>query len=52
MDYTYDGRPRRGWMHKVYQTLVDCNALTPLLRFVQDLFTTCSYTVVQQLIKF
>ena len=32
-----DGRARRGWTHKVYYTLVDCNPLTPLLRFVLDL---------------
>jgi len=48
-DFTYDGRPRRGWMHKVYQTLVDCNTLTPLLRFVLDflynLFLHCCATV-------
>jgi len=25
-------------MHRVYYTLVDCNPLTPLLRFVLDLF--------------
>jgi len=24
------------WMHKVYYTLVDCNPVTPLLRFVLD----------------
>ena len=33
VDYTYDGRECRGWMHK----LVDCNPLTPLLQFVLDL---------------
>ena len=37
VDYTYDGLARRGWMHKVYNTLVDCNRLTSLLRFVLDL---------------
>ena len=31
--YTYDSRAHRGWMIKV---LVDCNLLTPLLRFVLD----------------
>jgi len=30
VDYTYDGSVRRGWLHKVYYTLVDCNPL-PLL---------------------
>ena len=34
VDYTYDDRARRGWMHSVYYTLVSCNRLTPLLRFV------------------
>ena len=34
VDHTYDGRARRGWMHEVYYMLVDCNPLTPLLRFV------------------
>ena len=41
----------RVWMHIVYYTSVDCNALTPL-----PLFWICcatrSYTVVQQLAKF
>jgi len=37
VDYTYDGRARRGWMHKVHYTLVDCSRLTPLLRFLLDL---------------
>ena len=32
--YTYDMQARRGWMHKVCYTLVYCNSLTPLLRFV------------------
>ena len=39
VDYTYDGRARRGWMRnaQVYYTLVDCNPLIPLLRSVLDL---------------
>ena len=37
MDYTYDGRARPGCVHKVYYTLVDCNPLTLLLRFILDL---------------
>jgi len=28
---------RRGWTHTVYYASVDCNPLTPLLRFVVDL---------------
>jgi len=32
--------------------LVDCNPVTPLLGFVLDLFSSCSYTVVQQLARF
>jgi len=52
VDYTCDGRASRGCMHKVYYTLVDCNPLTPLLRFVLDFFTMCSYSVVQKLVKF
>jgi len=34
VDHTYDGR---GWTYIVYYTSVDCNLLTPLLRFVLDL---------------
>ena len=37
MDYTYDGRVRRGWMHKVYYTSIDCNPLILLLVFLVDL---------------
>jgi len=37
VDYTYDGRMRRGWMHKVYYTSIDCNSLTPILQRVPDL---------------
>jgi len=37
------------WMHKVYYTLVDCNPVTPLLRFVLDslynLFLHCCAAV-------
>jgi len=33
VDYTYNGRARRGWMH----TLLYCDRLTPLLRFVLKL---------------
>jgi len=37
VDYMYDDQARRGWIHSVYYTLVDCNLLTLLLRFVVDL---------------
>ena len=33
---------RRGWAHIVYYTSVDCNPLTPLLRFVLDLLHRCA----------
>ena len=36
VDYTCDGRARRGWMHKNYYTLVDCNPVASLLQFVLD----------------
>ena len=36
VEYSYDGRERRGRIHCAH-TLVDCNPLTPLLRFVLDL---------------
>jgi len=49
VDYTYDSRARRSWMHKVYYTLVDCNHLTPFLRFVlgllYNLFLNCRTAV-------
>ena len=35
--HLYDDQARRGWIHSVYYTLVDCNLLTLLLRFVVDL---------------
>jgi len=45
VDCTYEGRARRGWMHKVYYTFVDSNPLTALFRFVLDflynLFLRC-----------
>ena len=48
-----DGRARRGWMHKVYYTLVKCNLLPPLyLDLFLFRYTTCSDTVVKQLAKF
>jgi len=49
VDYSYDGRARRGWMHGVYCTLVDCNPLSPSFWFVLDLlynlFLHCCATV-------
>jgi len=39
------------WTHRVYYTLVDCNTLTPLLRFVLDYivgYNLFLYSVVQQ----
>ena len=46
-------RALRGWRHKVYCTLVECNLLTPLLRFVLDLlynlFLHCCAAVVKLL---
>ena len=52
MYYTYDGRARRAWMHKVYCTVVDCYPLTPLLRSVTDLlYNLLLYTVMLQLAK-
>jgi len=33
----HNARACRRWMYQVYYTLVDCNPLPPLLRFVTDL---------------
>jgi len=46
-------RSSASWLNaQVYYMLVDCNPVTPLLGFVLDLFSSCSYTVVQQLARF
>ena len=37
VDYTYDSKGASWLNAQVYYTLVDCNPLTPLLRFVLDL---------------
>jgi len=40
VDYIYDGSDS-SWLNvQVYYTLVDCNPLIPLLRFVLDLSST------------
>jgi len=31
VDYTYDGRVYRGYVHSVYYTMVSCNLLTPFI---------------------
>jgi len=43
---------RRCWTHVVYYTSVDCNSLTPLFLFVQNLFVRLVPSAVQRLTNF
>ena len=49
VDHTYEGRAPRDWIHTVCYSLIDCNPLTPLLRFIldllQNLFLRCCAAV-------
>ena len=46
--YTYDSRTLRGWMHKVYYTLVDCNRCntnTGILDILLRLWSLTNYSI-------